>query len=205
MFESLKPYFFTIMLVCGGIVSIAISSWQFQIDDKCNIDWYNGDGTPESFTSLCNSFPYNWMRPFSVSYKDDDSCACGYSKPNTGFRLALACITVLGGVWLYMYKDKEDTKFITYWGLFAISILWYSASVADIIALVQGGAACDNFSGSDLKCGTAQYGITIAVDVLMSATMLACWVMAGWGVQAIPKDSAMHSVVSGRASAADRA
>lgn len=67
---------------------------------------------------MCKTFPYNWMRPFRLKYANYFDAACGYSETNTGYRLALACITVIGGALLIWYHKNEGTKVATYWGLF---------------------------------------------------------------------------------------
>lgn len=180
--DTVKPFLFSILLICGGIVSIGISAWQFQNIDN-GVDYVNLEsGDTMSLEKMCKTFPYNWMRPFKMNFDNYDDAACGYSEANTGYRLALACATVIGGALLIWYRTNEDTKVATYWGLFVVSILWYAASVADIIALVQGTEGCiQSYQKYNdfITCDSAQYGITIAVDVLMSVLLCLCWVLAG--------------------------
>lgn len=180
--DTIKPFLFSILLICGGIVSIGISAWQFQNVDN-GVQYENlENGDLMSLKQMCKTFPYNWMRPFKLKFDNYDDAACGYSEANTGYRLALACATVIGGALLIWYRTNEESKVATYWGLFVASILWYAASIADIIALVQGTEGCiqgyqkyNDF----ITCDSASYGITIAVDVLMSVLLCLCWVLAG--------------------------
>ena len=102
--DTLKPFLFSILLICGGIVSIGISAWQFEIHDNGLqfTDAVTGDLL--SFKYVCNHFPYNWMRPFQVKIDNYDDAFCGYSESNTAYRLSLACTTVIGGALLIFYE-----------------------------------------------------------------------------------------------------
>ena len=189
--DAVKPFLFTLLLISGGIVSIGISAWQYSIQDN-GITFLSGTtGKQESLTTICTHFPYNWMRPFRMSVQGHSNDAyCGYSAANTGFRLALACATVIFGAALVVLRSTTDIKLVTYWGLFVVSVLWYAASVADIIAFIQGSQGCseslkDNFidDSIDITCNSSEYGITVAVDVLMSFIMCFCWVLAGKSLQ----------------------
>jgi hypothetical protein len=188
MFDALKPFLFTFLLISGGIVSIAFSSWQFQVKGDSDLQFiYLQSGEKVDFDYVCNHFPFNWMRPFRVTADGLSSSLCGFSEANTGFRLALACVTVLAGVWLVFHKNVENAKLYTYWGLFAVMVFWLAASVADIIAVLQGGKSCQQglaeYSDGFLNCDTAEYGITIAIDILMCLIMFACWLLAGRDVE----------------------
>ena len=57
---------------------------------------------------------------------------------------------------------KERHK-LTYWSLFAISILWYSATVADSTAFINGFEACNDSFGdqSGVTCNGSSYGIVV--------------------------------------------
>ena len=189
MSSAYKRYGLAAMLVACGLASIGISSWQFQVKD-------NGvDFTTESLKEICSHFPYNWLRPFAFTIDNtSDSVYCGYSEGNTGYRLAIAILTIFGGIG--MAVDKEDAfQKIAYWGLFGSSVLWYAATVIDIMALVQGSKGCTESwesEGTGITCDSSAYGITIALDFVLSILMCLAWLFQGMGV----KDDAFSSLLA---------
>jgi hypothetical protein len=64
-----------------------------------------------------------------------------------------------------------------------LSILWYSATVADAVAVVNASAACNDSWGKEssggvsIDCNGEDYGITIAVDCAISITVLVLWII----------------------------
>lgn len=60
-YDSIKTYASAISLLVASIISIGISSWQFQNDDGGANLAYNWD------SSVCNSFPYDMLRRKSFS------------------------------------------------------------------------------------------------------------------------------------------
>lgn len=89
---------------------------------------------------------------------------CGYGTSNTAFRLALAIATVIFGVLMAtpVLKERPNLTSLT---LFAISILWYSATVADSTAYINAAEACNDSFGkqSGVTCNGTSYGITVTL------------------------------------------
>lgn len=181
--EAIKHFMFPLLLIFGALASIGISVWQYRIHDN-GIQFSNLlTGESITFNYACNHFPYNWMRPFKIKFAGDiEDAYCGYSEASTSYRLALACSTVIGAVLLILNHDTESSKLFQFWGIFSVSVLWYAATVADTIALIQGSRGClESFQryNDNMTCESASYGITVAVDVWMSFLVCLCWVYAG--------------------------
>eukprot|EP01031_Cornospumella_fuschlensis_P032508 gene32508-39304_t len=177
-------------MFAGSVVSIGISVWQYK----------NGNGDLQTtddfdFKEECNDFPYNYMKPFALSIDGvDQNPYCGYGTANTSFRLAVACLTFIVAV-MMPFKVFDETPRALYWTLFIIGVLWYSATVADCTAVANASAACDDVYGgtNGVDCAGSIYGVTIAIDFLMSAMVLAIWIMCADGVAANPPMAAAAS------------
>eukprot|EP01035_Chromulina_nebulosa_P034173 gene34173-45829_t len=175
-FRSISLAFF---IVSAGISSIGVSTWQFRVVDN-GIYFYNKYTlASESLSTICSSFPYEYLRPFSLEYLSD-TAYCGYGTSNTSFRLALAIVTVIFGVLMAtpVLKERPNLTSLT---LFFISILWYSATVADSTAYINAAEACNDSFGnqSGVTCNGTNYGITVALDVLVSIIILIAWLLNG--------------------------
>jgi len=172
-FKSISLAFF---IISAGISSIGVSSWQYQVVDN-GITFYNSYTLQtESLSTMCSDFPYEYLRrkyfqnlnildwnsfifiAFSVSISSSNAY-CGYGIANTAYRLALAILTVILGCLMASPLLNDKPKF-TYWSLFCVSILWYSATVADSTAYINGSEACTNSFGeqSGVSCNGSSYG-----------------------------------------------
>jgi hypothetical protein len=182
MLDKFKPYLFSILLIVVGGISIAISVWQYQVKGDGDLVFtFYPSGEEVNFEYLCNHFPYTWMRPFKLYSDGQGDSVCGYSAANTGYRLALACLSIIAGIWMIFHTKIEGAMVYSYWFIWAMKIFWFAALLADIIAIIQGSKACNNGIakyGGGFDCGTAQYGITIALDALNFIIMFYCWRMA---------------------------
>ena len=60
-------------------------------------------------------------------------------------------------------KERPNLTSLT---LFFISILWYSATVADSTAYINGAEACNDSwaDNPDTTCNGANYGITVTLE-----------------------------------------
>ncbi len=58
-------------------------------------------------------------------------------------------------------------------------MLWFSALVADGMAMTQGSYTCDKqWEGKYASCDSSSYGVTIALDTLLFIFLLFCWYIA---------------------------
>eukprot|EP01039_Chlorochromonas_danica_P008099 gene8103-8934_t len=174
---TLKKKIFGVLLVIVSLASIAISAWQYQVDDG-DMDWGG-----ESFTNACKKFPFNYVRPFQISRSGEDKPAyCGYGLANTAFRLAVGCVTcILGALLPFDVMDKGPSELL-YWVFFVLGVFWFSATVSDCTALVNSTEACvdwweDTVSSASYSCENDIYGVTIAVDFVASLIVLLCWIL----------------------------
>jgi hypothetical protein len=90
---------------------------------------------------------------------------CGYSDPNTFYRLTVASLTfIFGALLLLDYFDGMPTKI--YWTLYLVGVLWYGATVADTIALWSAAEVCeDSWGKSGFKCYSAIYGKYCTISI----------------------------------------
>eukprot|EP01039_Chlorochromonas_danica_P008098 gene8102-8933_t len=174
---TLKKKTFAVLLVIISIVSIAISAWQYQVNDD-DMDWGG-----ESFTNACKKFPFNYVRPFQISRSGEDKPAyCGYGLANTAFRLAVGCVTCILGALLPFDLLKEAPSELLYWVFFVLTVFWFSAAVSDCTALVNSTEACvdwweDTVTYHSYSCENGIYGVTIAFDIAASLIVLLCWIL----------------------------
>ena len=160
-----------VTLIVGSIVSIAISAWQNESDSNGLDATYNGETG-----DFCDTYPYNYLRPNRFTYNSGgDRIYCGYGEGNTGYRLTVACCSFVSFVLLMfafqMTFLQIETVRSSIWLIF--SILWFTVTVADISSLANGSLACmefaSNYDGNmGAKCELTDYGITVAVDLMMS-------------------------------------
>eukprot|EP01036_Dinobryon_divergens_P036142 gene36142-46991_t len=180
-FIDFRSVSLAVFIISAGLSSIGVSTWQYSVVDN-GITFENSSGSTESLSTICSTFPYEYLRPFSVAYSSDmsDNAYCGYGTSNTAFRLALAIATVIFGV-LMATPVLKGSPNLTSFTLFFISILWYSATVADSTAFINGTEACNDGWGtiSGVTCNGANYGITVALDVMVSIIILIAWLLNG--------------------------
>ncbi len=89
-----------------------------------------------------------------------DGCSarsyCGYTTANTGFRLAVAILTIILAV-LMFFKVFKDNEMLLYFILLVHAVLWFAASMADAVSLTNATMACtDGFD--DSTCYPEIYG-----------------------------------------------
>lgn len=173
---SWLPWYLKLLTILASLASIAVSSWQYQSSDQ---DYY----TFGSFSEfICDNYPYKYLRPFSLTVPNNDTpYFCGWSEMNTGFRLSVACYSVVSlGILLYLKKSREQetqapgfcTKLFTNFNVTILVLLWYAAACIDCANLSQAEIACkDKFIDSngcdDCDCaGTSVYGTTIGIDFI---------------------------------------
>eukprot|EP01040_Poterioochromonas_malhamensis_P007679 gene7679-8292_t len=169
-FDSAKRFASAITLLSASIISIGFSSWQFQYDTG-DLKWF-----PESWDDICTSFPIDMLRPVVVGIKgsDDKPSYCGYSNANTGYRLAVALITLFFSVAIFfrVFEERPAILSASFWGLYS---LWFLAAGLDVVSIANGQAACqeDEFtvSGGTKECNNSIYGITIAIDAAICVVL----------------------------------
>ena len=79
----------------------------------------------------------------------------------------------------FIFDQVMENKTFLYWSLFVLSVLWYSATVADSVSLSNATLACQDswHDTNGYDCNGDTYGVTIAVDVLISLMLLVFWVL----------------------------
>lgn len=183
---TVKKKIFATLLVIISCVSIAISAWQYQVDDG-DMDW-NG----ESFTKACKNYPLNYVRrkiiffpiiplsqyhcffhlcfiisAFQISRSGQDKPAyCGYGLANTAFRLAVACVTCILGALLPFDVMNKGPSELLHWVFFVLGVFWFSATVSDCTVLVNSTEACvdwweDTVTSPSYTCENGIYGKSI--------------------------------------------
>ena len=90
---------------------------------------------------------------------------CGYPEGVTGFRLAVAIITVILAVLLF-FKVWDNVPRAGYVILLINAIFWFAAVVVDATILSNSTLACTNSdflgNGSEFPCDNATYGQGLA-------------------------------------------
>lgn len=102
---------------------------------------------------------------------------CGYSKGNTGYRLAVAIMTLFLGV-IMIFKVLEKDEKIKYFTLLLHMVIWFSVFVADSAQLSSATQACSEkyfFFINGSKCDNSKYGITIAIDIAICFVSFFVW------------------------------
>ena len=169
-------WYLKFLIILVSIVSIGVSSWQFQSSDD---DYYNLGAFNDA---ICDNYPYKYLRPFSLSIPNDDTqYFCGWSEMNTGFRLFVSCYSVTSlGVLLYLQKMREQetqppgfcTRLFARFNITFLILLWYAATCIDCGNLSQAELACkdrfvDENNCDDCSCGgTSVYGTTVGIDLM---------------------------------------
>lgn len=102
-----------------------------------------------------------------VEDPDVEPSYCGYSTSNTGYRLAVALLTLFPSVAIFLrsFEERHAILSVIFWALYS---LWFLAAGLDVVSLVNGQAAClDEFTVSNgtKNCDNSVYGTSIAVDV----------------------------------------
>ena len=108
----------------------------------------------------------------------DSNPYCGYGEDNTAFRLSVGCVTIIVGC-LMPFNVLNSMPKVIYWTLFSLAVLWYSVTVADCTALVNSTGACnDAYSDiSGVECENSVYGVTIAIDFVLSLAVMSIWIL----------------------------
>jgi hypothetical protein len=187
-FDKLKHYSSGICLLAIAIISISFSSYQFKYDD-------NGNQWTPSWRDICNDSPGSMLRrklafstinfnhlpillflAFSVKISGQDKPSyCGYSNANTGYRLAIAILTLFFAISFFF--DVYDNRPLLLSGIyFGAHSLWFFALGLDINSLANGQSYCkDDFTsinGGDVTCNNSVYGITISIDAGICAAII---------------------------------
>lgn len=174
-----KPACFATLLIRGGIVSMAVSAWQYQVVDNHMLLTNGATGHFVSLTDFCNQ--YKWMRPFRLTVSGHEDAGCGYSEANTYFRLSLAFLTVLGGCLLHRYHKNMCNDAI-HRSLLCGFCVWSVTGVVDTLSVVQGHAACTASMekyDNRITCDYSLYSITIVTDIVMCVVLYLCWSSTG--------------------------
>ncbi len=75
---------------------------------------------------------------------------------------------------------RKEFVMVLDWISLLFSMLWFSALVADGMAMTQGTYTCKTFwqdvpSGYNVSCNSSAYGITLALDAAAWIFLLFCW------------------------------
>jgi hypothetical protein len=90
---------------------------------------------------------------------------CGYTTANTGFRLAVAILTIILAVAMY-FKAFADYEMLLYFILLIHAALWFAASMADAVSLTNATMACNSGGGfSNSTCYPNIYGELIRFQI----------------------------------------
>eukprot|EP01040_Poterioochromonas_malhamensis_P004841 gene4841-5196_t len=165
MAELVRRFAGAIFLIVGSIISIAISSWQYQIDDATSeSNWKN----------YCDNYPTSMLRPISIKFNGrDDPSFCGFSDGITGYRLAVAIVTILFSIVIFfgIFDERKGMFSSGCWKLYS---LWFLAAGLDLVSVLNGQAGCKDSLDSVGDCDNSVYGLTIAIDAIM------CFIIAAY-------------------------
>ncbi len=98
---------------------------------------------------------------FSLNQDDlDGPVFCGYSPSVTGYRLAVAIITIIIGGLLFFKLWDNDDRMITWIILLINAIFWFGATIVDCSTLANSTLSCNDkgFNGGYYNCNNARYG-----------------------------------------------
>lgn len=167
-------WYFKILTIVASVASLGISSWQYQSSD----DDYYGQGSFNDF--VCKEWPAKYLRPFYVKDQHGNDYFCGYSAGNTGYRLTLACVSIIS-LALLVYTQKESgnnpglcSRLLSQFLVSGLILAWFAALVADCYAIGDAESSCaDMFANAD--CGeSSTYGITVALDMICLLPLILC-------------------------------
>ena len=166
------------LMIGSSLVSIGISSWQYQSAEK-NYTFYdeNGKVVTDFVSQVCNAYPVEYARPWKIictpSYCSGDYAYCGYSEGSTGYRIAIAIITVIVGALIglnFLGKNGENPYVLA-----TLLAAWIGVTASDCALLSNASSSCSAQMQLSINknnaCSMSEYGITIAVDI--GATVIA--------------------------------
>ena len=78
-----------ILIVSLIIILVGLSSWLYQ-DDGGDFNW---DSRGKSWEGICDSPPYEYLKPFEFELTDNGVARCGIPDTMTGMRLAFSLVT----------------------------------------------------------------------------------------------------------------
>jgi hypothetical protein len=153
------PAFEIVISIC----SIGVSSYQFQSTTDANFK-----------DEVCSIYPFKYLRPFGVQYQGSGTIYyCGYSDMITGFRLTIACLTIIVFGLNIVFKTFTDAVKMWKYIKYVMLALWYAVLVADSVTLGNASLACDDIIQSGDECYMDIFGASIAVDIFCILPLLA--------------------------------
>ena len=170
--SALSKYAIIGLLAGSSLVSIGISSWQYQSAES-NYTFYDTSGNKvTNFVSgVCNAYPVEYARPWKIvctpSYCSGDYAYCGYGEGITGYRIAIAVIAFIASILIGMdiMGKSGETPYV----LAGLLVAWIGATASDCALLSNASASCASQmqlnSYQNSACSMSEYGVTIAVDI----------------------------------------
>jgi hypothetical protein len=192
----LKVIMGIIMVLC--IILMSLSAWLTIPEEGTFTDVaFPSKRSYSNWDSVCNSYPYNYLSPFSFSFTSSNSTygssntntSCPWPTPNSEFRLS---ITIMSLFALGVLFVKTPISLIARLILLAFALMFFSAFIIDAAATTVGLDFCTNsfpntYLNADLTvasmtvtCKSSVYEFIASFDLIIS--LLFFLLHTAWGM-----------------------